>query len=228
MLSFYNKTLKNVVAFTGDNCSTNKTAGIPLIGCISHKFNLAVNNYLREFGYEESLLIVDKIMVKLHNPKLAGRLRGLTDRVAVKRNVTRSTSVFEMVQRYKKLAPLIQGFPDLQENLPCRRTENKLDTLLTTFKAFTSGTIHLQQRGLNVEKARGVIDEFLEAMVRYLAPEAAISLNPVFESAVVKLLRAEYGEMSATEIEEVHRAHNRATSKENARDLCRGARASCE
>jgi len=47
MLDLYKKTLDNVVAFIGDNCATNRKipteTTIPLIGCASHCFNLAVN-----------------------------------------------------------------------------------------------------------------------------------------------------------------------------------------
>jgi hypothetical protein len=46
-LELYKKALDNVVAFIGDNCATNRKIStettIPLIGCASHHFNLAVH-----------------------------------------------------------------------------------------------------------------------------------------------------------------------------------------
>ncbi|KAG6962595.1 hypothetical protein JG688_00008523 [Phytophthora aleatoria] len=62
MLDVYNKTLDMVAFIVGDNCSTNQSIAtkldVPLVGCASHRFNLAVNKYLAEYfsPYTESLL----------------------------------------------------------------------------------------------------------------------------------------------------------------------------
>ena len=43
--TLYNKSMNCVTALIGDNCETNKAIAnlnIPMIGCYSHKFNLAV------------------------------------------------------------------------------------------------------------------------------------------------------------------------------------------
>ena len=69
-LLLYRKTLDNVVVLIGDNCSTNKKVaddtGIPLIGCASHRFNLAVNSWLEERPeYEQVLDAIHKLMVQL-------------------------------------------------------------------------------------------------------------------------------------------------------------------
>ncbi|CAI9724206.1 XP_036367828.1uncharacterized protein LOC118767407 [Octopus vulgaris] len=78
VLSVYNKNLENVVAITGDNTEVNKSIAnlcrVSLIGCASHKFNLAVSTYL-----EKQELLLDKInmlMGKLKSLKLTGKLRG--------------------------------------------------------------------------------------------------------------------------------------------------------
>jgi hypothetical protein len=59
----------------GDNCSTNKknleNTGIPLIGCASHRFNLAVNSWLEERPEYEQVL---ELMVQLRQSKNAARL----------------------------------------------------------------------------------------------------------------------------------------------------------
>ena len=74
--------------------------GAPLLGCVSHKLNLAVNNYIREQDYEDCLHVVDQLMLKLRNPKLAGRLRQVALHVAVKCHATHWTSAFTMLERY--------------------------------------------------------------------------------------------------------------------------------
>ena len=49
-LSVFKKDLSNIVTITGDNAEVNKSFGnkcqLPLIGCASHKFNLAVSSIL--------------------------------------------------------------------------------------------------------------------------------------------------------------------------------------
>ncbi|KAG3173717.1 hypothetical protein C6341_g9963 [Phytophthora cactorum] len=53
VLDVYNKTLDMVAFIVGDNCSTNQSIttklDVPLVGCASHRFNLAVNKYLAEY-----------------------------------------------------------------------------------------------------------------------------------------------------------------------------------
>ncbi len=52
VLGLFGKLLSNVICFVGDNCNVNKhladLAGIPLIGCAAHRFNLAVKEFLEE------------------------------------------------------------------------------------------------------------------------------------------------------------------------------------
>ena len=52
-LEFYNKNIKDVVALVSDNCAVNRKisnlTNIPLIGCASHKFNLAVELWISTY-----------------------------------------------------------------------------------------------------------------------------------------------------------------------------------
>jgi hypothetical protein len=49
-LALYSKTLSNVVVLIADNCNTNRkisnNLAIPLLGCASHRCNLAVKKYM--------------------------------------------------------------------------------------------------------------------------------------------------------------------------------------
>ena len=71
MLDLYKKTLNNVVAFIGDcNCATYRKIStettIPLIGCASHCFNLAVNTWLKNnIQFATNLKSIHEHMVKL-------------------------------------------------------------------------------------------------------------------------------------------------------------------
>ena len=50
VLESYGKTSENILCLVGDNCSVNQSMarilGVPLIGCASHKFNLAVRQWI--------------------------------------------------------------------------------------------------------------------------------------------------------------------------------------
>jgi len=78
-LDVYGKRISDISFFVGDNCNVNhciaNIAQKPLIGCYSHKFNLAVEEYLMK--YENILDKVHILMVKLRNIKNRGKLRKL-------------------------------------------------------------------------------------------------------------------------------------------------------
>jgi hypothetical protein len=52
VLVSYGKTFENILCLVGDNCSVNQSMarilGVPLIGCASHKFNLAVRQWISQ------------------------------------------------------------------------------------------------------------------------------------------------------------------------------------
>ena len=62
----------------GENCSLMKAVankiGVPLFGCASHRFNLAVQSYL-DLNYELIILKVKDLMKKLNTLKEKGKLR---------------------------------------------------------------------------------------------------------------------------------------------------------
>ena len=109
VLSVYGKTFENVIAIIGDNVSVNKAlstkCNLPLIGCASHRFNLAVKEHLKP-----QCAILEKInnlMGKLKSLKLSGKLRLHTDLRPVQRNDTRWSSTYAMVERYGKFREIL-------------------------------------------------------------------------------------------------------------------------
>lgn len=62
-VELYGKTLDNVKCLVGDNCSVNislgNITGIPMLGCMSHRFNLAVEEWLRVENFGELIKKVD-------------------------------------------------------------------------------------------------------------------------------------------------------------------------
>ncbi len=67
ILLSYGKTCADIICLVGDNCSVNQsmaqTLKVPLLGCASHKFNLAVRRWIS--SKPELTLIINKVSVLL-------------------------------------------------------------------------------------------------------------------------------------------------------------------
>ncbi|ETV64401.1 hypothetical protein H257_18698 [Aphanomyces astaci] len=100
-LSFYGKAASDITFITADNCPTNASIaiklGVPLVGCYSHKFNLAMQSYLAD--YEDALKAIHILMLRLGRQRPLGELKHFTNLQPVIRNVTRWSSTFKMVSR---------------------------------------------------------------------------------------------------------------------------------
>ena len=90
-----------------DNCEVIKALSsfikIPLIGCASHRFALAVNEFIVD--YEPVLGNINSLMHKLRTKLLSVKLRKFSNLLPVIRNVTRWSSTFQMIVRYEELRP---------------------------------------------------------------------------------------------------------------------------
>ena len=114
-LELYGKDLDNVVAFICDNCELNKsicdTLNKPMIGCASHRFSIAVSDYVAD-----KLDIINKVqalMIKLRTLKFSAKLRQHTHLKPVIYCVTRWSSMADMLNRYIDIKPvLVEHFSD--------------------------------------------------------------------------------------------------------------------
>ncbi|KAE9014157.1 hypothetical protein PR003_g12305 [Phytophthora rubi] len=90
VLAVYKKTVDMVQYIVADNCNINRSIdtklGIPLVGCASHRFKLAVNKFVTE--HELLLQKVNNIMSQLRQINNAAELQKLTPLRAKKRNAT--------------------------------------------------------------------------------------------------------------------------------------------
>jgi hypothetical protein len=163
-LKVYTNTRASIKFVIADNCSTNQSIaskmGIPLIGCASHRLNLALKKYLE--SYEPLLGKVDKLMSALSTKKIGGLLRKKTDLRPVKRNVTRWSSTFEMLQRYLRLKDFCREMIPMEDYL-LRASENAIvDTLYEKMKRFDSYTKHLQKQETDLDEVRYLFDTIIE------------------------------------------------------------------
>ncbi|RHZ08556.1 hypothetical protein DYB37_012252, partial [Aphanomyces astaci] len=74
-LALYKKAIKQCVFFVGDNCGVNKLAelmSVSLIGCASHRLNLAVKAYTQQ--HVDELAKIQQLMIKLRTLNQASKL----------------------------------------------------------------------------------------------------------------------------------------------------------
>ncbi|OWZ09224.1 hypothetical protein PHMEG_00018107 [Phytophthora megakarya] len=193
-LPFFGRSLENVLFLVGDNCAVNKRLanlmGVPLVGCASHRLNLAVREHLAP--HEDALAEVQALMRKLRTLKQAAKLRQKTSLQPVLRQETRWSSTFAMLARYFRLFEhLCPDDEDLEDLIPSRSTHRSLRKLFEELHDVESISKKLQTDGLTLLDARDLLDGLLEVQPsfrNYLAPDAPIVHSPKFETAVVKVL----------------------------------------
>jgi len=106
-LSIYNRGLDSIIFLICDNCSNKKISklcGIPMIGCASHKFALSVTEILKD--YEKEIEKVNVLLIQLRHLKNRAKLRKYTDYEPVKKNLTRWSSIYNMIGRFFQIRML--------------------------------------------------------------------------------------------------------------------------
>ena len=195
-LEWYSLSLELLFCLIGDNCSTNKATadllGVPLLGCRSHRFNLAVEAYISEFLAAE-LELIGKLMSKLSTLKQSGRLRLMTPLRPVKRNVTRWTGVPDMFQRIERLLPNIdEADSEIMDLVPTPAQKRNIRARKQTLEDFKSVTTALQHHDMTMKESdvlfRSIIDSYPEfAFNHYLGHDADIIHSKDLETAVIKI-----------------------------------------
>jgi hypothetical protein len=204
VLELYGKSLKNLIYLVADNAAANTCLadllGIPMIGCASHRFNLACKKYLK--SSEEVLQKIQSLMTTLQQVKQAGKLRNKTDLEPIIRNVTRWSSTYEMLKRFFRLQEFIDKTDELlATNLPSPLEMIDLKCLMEDLEQFQSITILFQDSKRNLQEVRCIFDEMLKhypKMDYYLSSDGGIVHSPDFENAIVKVLDDGVDNLSST------------------------------
>ncbi|KAG2883438.1 hypothetical protein PC117_g26026 [Phytophthora cactorum] len=135
--------------------------GVLLVGCASHRLNLAVKQSLEP--HEEDLENVQVLMRKLCTLKEAAKRRAKTPLLPVLRQEKRWSSTFAMLDRYVRLREFLSADDgEIAELLPSRSTHRSLQTLLEEMKDIESISKKLQSDGLTPLQARELFDGLLE------------------------------------------------------------------
>ena len=147
VLELFGYSFENVVALICDNCNTNKSIAnklsVPLIGCASHRFNLAVQDILSE--HETLLFKVHALMKKLRTPLMAARLAKQTPLNAKTQNVTRWSSSFDMLRRYNELREFLHHLnsTELDAYFLSTAEDRRVNELLDRLQNLNSITLSL-------------------------------------------------------------------------------------
>ena len=205
VLGLFSKSFGNLTYMVADNAPVNKSIadkiGIPMIGCASHRFNLACKIYLEP--YEPVLSKVDKLMSTLRTIKQAGKLRTKTDLEPIKRNVTRWSSTHRMLKRFFELIDFIDTEDGiLAEFIPNAVEQIQLKKIMADLDQLDCLTTHLQDSEKDLQDVRLMFDACIERypmMQSYLARDAKIVHSQAFEDGIVKVIAGDIETLTETE-----------------------------
>lgn len=203
-LELFKKSLDNVVAFIADNCSTNKSAArisvVPMIGCASHRFNLAVMDIVNQNKKEVEK--VRSLMVILRQLIPAAALREETILKAILAFPTRWGSYHAMVKRYLEIREFLPSLdiPSVEDAIPSPSETRKLQEILQVFDDLQAVNLSLQKRDTTMAMVRcyfdTVVEDFPELDDR-LAFDAEIVGSVDFETAIVLIQQEKANDLNA-------------------------------
>ncbi|RLO10316.1 hypothetical protein DYB28_010283, partial [Aphanomyces astaci] len=163
VLGVYGKHRRNVVAWIGENCSTNRAiarlAGDPMIDCVSHSYNLFIDDVLEE--HKDLLVAVNAIMKKLINIIPSAKFRCFTHFQPMQRNQTRSSSSVACwldTSSSCPSAPLI-GVNEIDNLLLSVRQDQNICLLLAKLTDLNSVNLELKDEAITLADVRGLFDE---------------------------------------------------------------------
>ena len=196
ILGMYGKSDTNIVCLIGDNCAVNQSMSkilkAPLVGCGSHKFNLAVRKWISNQPQLEKIIqCIANVMKKASTLKVSALLRKLTTLRTVRENDTRWSSTFMMVERFFEIQRELSAVPDLIPLIPNLLEIDLLAKAFVHLQAFNEITVMLQEEITFV----GVRDIFDSVLIDYpelsghLGPGAKIVVDAVFEKAIVQIAK---------------------------------------
>ncbi len=134
-LSVIGKTRENISFIVADNENLNKAVArklsVPMIGCASHRLNLAVKSLFSASA--NGIYLVNKLMAKLSTLKNSAKLRAKTHLRPILSSSTRWSSTFLMVERYFELKQHLDFLDnELLPLMPNPVEDNNLSNCCTT------------------------------------------------------------------------------------------------
>jgi hypothetical protein len=202
---------------------------VPLIGCYSHKLNLAVSSYVgketrrgrgglvtqEEDGHRPLINKIDRVMGSLKTLKGAATLRAKTPLRAERMNKTRWSSLFSMLVKWKRIREFVMTIddlpPDAVQSLPTHAENLAINSLVSDLSQFESVSKALQGGGdstLTLYQARRLFDKLLtdfgaDSPLSQLKKDSDLVNDPAFENGIIKIQSGEESSLTRHEKEAV-------------------------
>ena len=179
--------------------------GVPLLGCHSHRFNLAVEAYLQQYLSSESELI-SKLMSKLATLKQSGRLCLMTSLRPVKQNLTWWTGAPGMFACFERLLPTInQEDKELSELIPSAAQKRNFWDHKQALENFKSVTIELQRHNISYVETDLLFKSIIDSnehfdFEHYLGKHADMIHNKHLEAAIIKIQSSKEDTLTGQEL----------------------------
>uniref|UniRef100_H3GLP2 BED-type domain-containing protein n=1 Tax=Phytophthora ramorum TaxID=164328 RepID=H3GLP2_PHYRM len=193
VLELYNKDSAMIIFVVADNCATNQAIAtrleVPLVGCASHRFNLAVCRYLED--YKTLIDQVQTLCIQLLYPNNAAELARHTHYKPLRANATRWSSTYQMLARYVKIRDDIKMVAAVEDLVPRPSSHRQIVQLVNKLEALDSVCVKRQSEERILADVRLLFDAVMAkfpATSHHLSSSAQIVHSPVIERAVVKLL----------------------------------------
>ena len=166
------------------------------------------------FGHFQSLLEkVKSAISELGTLKNRGFLRSINALAPVTWNDTRWTSLFHALNRYVKLHPVLtteEGtLQGIKSKLLLPEEFQALGGLQKEFNILYSATEYLQGENCHMAHVRSLLNEiisrfgFIDGVENKLAARGDLVVDPIFESAIVKVLRGAQGSLDRNELKKL-------------------------
>jgi len=222
VLALFDKSFADLLFLSGDNASVNvrlselitknlRDSGsekiVPLIGCASHRLNLAVRAYIKA-NYKELMEEVHALMADLRTMKNRYKLQVHTNVRPELENDTRWMSGLAMLISFDKLYPILPNCglkPKTLALIPSAAKKYKLDKLQKLLLQINEVNLELQKSDsikINLAYIRDLFDGLIElcpSLASHLAKDAAVVANPAFESGIVKIQNQKENRMTESE-----------------------------
>ena len=208
ILQGYNRTFDAVQFISADNAAVNGrlcdllsqfltnsqdvTRIVPLVGCASHRLNLAVKSIYEANAANRDLVAqVDDLMKSVNTLKNRPRLSALTPLCPEIRNTTRWGSTFLMLRKYLKLRPFLKKAAfddDLKAKISAMSGVDKdFEKLTSILEEFNEVSVYLQKESSEVSLS--IVRQLFDGLIaetphlrQYLGSYADIVHDKCFES----------------------------------------------
>ncbi|KAG3200898.1 hypothetical protein PC128_g4296 [Phytophthora cactorum] len=228
ILMIFGQSGESLKFFIGDNCTTNQMTatmlGVPLVGCASHRFNLATKNVLAE--HEEMVGAVRALMVALRTMKNRAELRRRTSLAPLRANTTRWSSTFMTLERYVRIRDAIKRVDAVYDLVPKPAAHRRIIALVESLKTFKSVCKKLQEESISMKSVRLLFDKMAEMFPvtgHYLRPDAEIVHSPVSRGTEADLTPQESQALEPFQLEATATEPTTSSRSSRARTRARSA-----